>query len=63
MGEDPHWKTGLDLFAPFGLRLVFIPHWNNNDGGNELDTSRCFMGLARFERLLERLMALCPQNE
>jgi hypothetical protein len=51
VGEDPFWHRGLDLFAPFGLSLVFMPHWNNNDGGAELDTSRCYMGLERFEPL------------
>lgn len=58
VGEDPHWKPGLDLFADFGLRLAIVPHWNNNDGGAELDTSRCFMGQARFEPLL----ALLPRD-
>jgi len=43
VGEDPHWKDGLDYFSLFGLKLVFIPHWNNNDGGKDLDTCRCFM--------------------
>ena len=57
VGEDPHWKPGLDLFAPFGLSLVVVPHWNNNDGGDELDTSRCFMGRARFEPLVAMLPA------
>ncbi len=55
VGEDPHWKPGLDLFAAFGLPLTLIPHWNNRDGGDELDTSRCFMGRARFEPLLAQL--------
>ena len=55
VGEDLHWKDGLDLFGAFGLPLVFIPHWNNNDGGEELDTSRCFMGRPRFARLMEML--------
>jgi hypothetical protein len=55
VGEDIHWKAGLDFFGPFGLSLAFIPHWNNTEGGEELDTSRCFMGLARFEPLLEML--------
>ena len=55
VGEDPHWKPGLDLFADFGLKLAVVPHWNNSDGGAELDTSRCFMGLARFEPLLAML--------
>lgn len=57
VGEDPHWKPGLDLFADFGLKLAVVPHWNNSDGGAALDTSRCFMGLARFEPLLAMLPA------
>jgi len=55
VGEDLHWKAGLDFFKAYGLPLVFIPHWNNNDGGDELDTSRCFMGRERFARLMEML--------
>lgn len=57
VGEDLHWKPGLDFFGLYGLPLVFIPHWNNNDGGEELDTSRCFMGQSRFARLMEMLPA------
>jgi hypothetical protein len=55
VGEDLHWKKGLDFFAAFGQPLIFIPHWNNNDGGDELDTSRCFMGQARFFQLIQLL--------
>jgi cyanophycinase-like exopeptidase len=55
VGDDLHWKEGLDLFGIYGLSLVFIPHWNNNDGGDELDTSRCFMGQARFAPLMDML--------
>lgn len=55
VGEDLHWTPGLDLFGPYGLSLVFLPHWDNKDGGASLDTSRCFMGLARFVQLLEML--------
>jgi hypothetical protein len=50
-GHDLHWQPGLDLFGAYGLKLVFIPHWNNAEGGAELDTSRCFMGRSRFEVL------------
>jgi len=53
VGEDLHWKRGLDFFGSFGLRLIFVPHWNNTDGGANLDTSRCYMGLPRFTQLLE----------
>jgi hypothetical protein len=55
VGEDPHWRPGLDFFGAYGLSLVLIPHWNNAEGGAELDTSRCFMGQTRFAQLLARL--------
>jgi hypothetical protein len=55
VGEDIHWKPGLDFFKPYGLSLAIIPHWNNNEGGDEVDTSRCFMGRERFSRLQEML--------
>jgi len=55
VGEDLHWHEGLDFFGAFGLNLVVIPHWNNQDGGEELDTSHGYMGRARFESLLELL--------
>ena len=55
VGEELHWKQGLDLFGPYGLNLVFVPHWNNTDGGAELDTSRCYMGRARFGGLMDML--------
>ena len=48
VGEDVHSVPGLDLFADFELTLSFIPHWNNAEGGVDLDTSRCFVGLDRF---------------
>ncbi len=50
-GDDLQWKDGLDLFGIYGLSLVLIPHWNNREGGEELDTSRCFMGRERFRSL------------
>jgi len=55
VGEDIHWNTGLDFFLPYQLPLVFIPHWNNQDGGVDLDTSRCYMGKSRFEELVKML--------
>ncbi len=55
VGADLHWQPGLDFFGAFGLNLTLIPHWNNSAGGAELDTSRCFMGQERFERLLPLL--------
>jgi hypothetical protein len=58
VGEELHWKDGLNLFGPYCLPVNFIPHWNNNDGGDELDTNRCFMGKSRFESLA----AMLPDN-
>ena len=48
VGQDVHVVDGLDFFADFGLHVSFIPHWNNAEGGADLDTSRCFMGMDRF---------------
>lgn len=59
VGEDLHWKQGLNFFGLYDLSLVFIPHWNNNEGGADLDTSRCFMGRERFARLIELLPEPC----
>jgi len=55
VGEDLHWKPGLDFFSPYNLPLVFIPHWNNQDGGDGLDTSRCYLGQSRFAKLAKLL--------
>jgi cyanophycinase-like exopeptidase len=57
VGADLHWQAGLDFFGPYGLSLVFVPHWNNAEGGANLDTSRCFMGQERFAELLTLLPA------
>jgi hypothetical protein len=57
VGQDLHWQEGLDLFSAYGLTISFIPHWNNKDGGAGLDTSRCYMGEARFDVLLQMLPA------
>jgi len=48
VGQDVHAVDGLNLFADFGLHVSFTPHWNNTDGGADLDTSRCFIGMDRF---------------
>jgi len=48
VGQDVHAVDGLNLFADFGLHVSFIPHWNNAEGGVDLDTSRCFIGMDRF---------------
>lgn len=55
VGEDVHSVPGLNLFADFGLNLSFIPHWNNAEGGIDLDTSRCFVGIDRFAEWCDTL--------
>jgi hypothetical protein len=57
VGEDVHAKAGLDLFSDFGMNVSFVPHWNNAEGGIDLDTSRCFVGLERFEQWRKLLPA------
>ncbi len=59
VGEDVHTKNGLNLFADYGVQLSFIPHWNNADGGEDLDTSRCFIGMDRFDQWCR---SLPPEN-
>jgi len=57
VGEDIKLVPGLDLFADINLPLSVIPHWNNTDGGDEVDTSRCFIGNERFKQWNELLPA------
>jgi len=57
VGDDPHWTDGLDLLGPYGMDLAIVPHWNNAEGGDDLDTSRCFIGRARMDELLQQLVA------
>ena len=59
VGEDVHVKDGLGFFSDFGMHLSFVPHWNNAEGGIDLDTSRCFMGMERFQQWCDLLP---PEN-
>jgi len=54
-GEPPAWREGFDLLAPYGMRLALVPHWNNREGGADVDTSRCYLGAERFAALREQL--------
>lgn len=54
-GCDLYWQEGLDFFGRWGFNLAIITHWNNQEGGEKLDTSRCYMGRERFARLLAML--------
>ncbi len=55
VGQDVYSLPGLDIFSDFGIPLSFIPHWNNTDGGDDLDTSRCFIGMERFAQWCDML--------
>jgi hypothetical protein len=57
VGQDVHAVPGLDLFDGFETPLSFLPHWNNTDGGDEVDTSRCFLGMERFNEWCSLLPA------
>jgi hypothetical protein len=57
VGLDVHTVPGLDFFADFAAPLSFVPHWNNTDGGADVDTSRCFMGMERFSQWCAQLPA------
>jgi cyanophycinase-like exopeptidase len=48
VGQDIHMVPGLDFFADLDTPLSIVPHWNNTDGGSDVDTSRCFVGMERF---------------
>jgi hypothetical protein len=54
-GFDPYWEEGVDFFGDFGLPLAMVSHWDNNEGGDVVDTSHCFAGRARFEPLRRSL--------
>jgi len=49
VGEDVSAPHGLNLFGDFGLSLSIIPHWNNTEGGADVDTNRCYVGRERFD--------------
>lgn len=59
VGADPHWLEGLDLLGTAGLSAVVVPHWDNAEGGTH-DTSRCWLGVRRFEALCARLPGGLP---
>jgi hypothetical protein len=54
VGADPYWVNGLDVLGRWGYDLTIVPHWNNNSGSDH-DTTHCFVGRARFERLRAQL--------
>ncbi len=53
-GEDLHWLDGLDMLSEWLPNLAIVPHWNNREG-EDFDTTRCWMGEARFDKLVSLL--------
>lgn len=54
-GQDLHWEKGLNFFSSWQLNLTIVPHWNNTEGAQDVDTSGCFMGKKRLDKLLNML--------
>jgi hypothetical protein len=57
VGAEVHALPGLDFFREFSTPLSFLPHWNNAEGGTDVDTSRCFIGMERFDEWCSMLPA------
>jgi len=51
VGSPLYWESGLDFYSKFFKPLTIIPHLNNAEGGEKTDTSYCFVGKERFEKL------------
>lgn len=55
-GHPLEWLDGLNFYKQsLGRELSIIPHFNNTDGGQRLDTTCCFMGKDRFDKLIKLL--------
>ncbi|MGW3342260.1 CysS/YqeB C-terminal domain-containing protein [Nonomuraea rubra] len=54
VGAEPHWREGVDLLEPLGLRAVLIPHFDNAEGGTH-DTRYCYLGERRLSRMEREL--------
>ena len=53
-GAEPYWLEGLNLMGLLGINCAVIPHFNNAEG-QDYDTSCCYLGLERLERLESEL--------
>jgi hypothetical protein len=66
VGDDPRWVPGLDLLGRYGLELAIVTHWDNKEGGANLDTRCAFVGaerMARLEAMLPSSAALLGIDE
>ncbi|GAB4027809.1 MAG: hypothetical protein Fur0011_6650 [Candidatus Microgenomates bacterium] len=52
VGEELHWERGLNLYRDIWQEVSIIPHFNNREGGVGLDTSYCYIGKERAEKLI-----------
>lgn len=59
VGSSFYWEQGLDFYAQIFQTVTVLPHLNNREGGDKLDTTFCYMGKERFGKLLH----LLPMNE
>ena len=55
VGEDLYWQEGLNLYKEIWQEISIIPHFNNTEGGADLDTSYCYLGRNRATKLLAML--------
>jgi cyanophycinase-like exopeptidase len=55
VGDDPHWTPGLNLLRNLGIEAAIVTHWNNREGGADLDTSHAYIGQERFADLLRQI--------
>lgn len=60
VGEELYWQPGLNVYHALWQDLTVIPHFNNTEGGANLDTSYCFIGKHRATQLLALLPPHTP---
>jgi peptidase E len=60
VGEKLHWIDGLNIFTEIWEEMTVIPHFNNTEGGIDLDTSYCYVGKNRATKLLSMLPKSTP---
>ena len=51
VGQDLHWQEGLNLFGLYNLSLVFVPHWNNIEGGARVGHQPLLHGPSTFFKI------------
>lgn len=60
VGEPLHWQKGLNIYEQIWQDMTIIPHFNNTEGGANLDTSYCYIGKDRAEKLFVVLPSNTP---